>query len=316
MNNAIPDLAPAPHTPVSPPGDVVAPRAAWPRDRRTDRYNWELARGPITAFGEAKSLSVWAKDPRCAVTRETLRTRLALGWEPADAITRERHEKPTLQHTYQGRTLTLRGWAEQSGIRYHTLYRRLTKSGMSFEEALLKGPDGPDFALPVRAFGETKPLSHWAVDPRANCSVTTMRRRMAQGWDAEQAISEEPQSRSTLGTGVPHRAFGRSMGLEDWARHTQIPAGTLRHIMDQHDLPLEPALRALGWSPHAEPGMVHDLIAISPAKLRPGDQILSVTTDGDTEPVLTVRRPPAHVSASSPASPPPTGPTPRPRKLT
>ncbi|MEU3629121.1 hypothetical protein [Streptomyces fradiae] len=283
------------------------PRASKSQDRRPDRYNWELARGPITAFGETKALSAWAKDPRCAVSREALRTRLALGWASEDAIRRERHDKPVPAYTYQGRTLTLRGWAEQSGIKYHTLYRRLTKAGMTFEDALLKGSDGPDFALPVTAFGETKPLSHWAVDPRAGCTVTTMRRRIAEGWEPEQAITEEPQNRSTLGYGVPHRAFGLSMGLEDWARHTQIPVGTLRHVMGSYDLPLESTLTALGWSPHAESGTVHDLIAVPAGQLRPGDRIVGVSTDGP-DPLLTIRRPyppsgPPHTSAPLSASP-------------
>lgn len=224
---------------------------------------WELARGQISAFGEAKPLASWAEDPRCAVNREALRTRLALGWLPEDAITRQRHDKPVLEHTYQERTLTLRGWADQSGIKYHTLYNRIAKFGMTFEEALLKGADDPDFTMHITAFGETKPLCHWGVDPRANCSTTTIRRRLTQGWDPEQAIAEEPQNRSTLGTGIPHRAYGLSMGLEDWARHTQIPVGTLRYAMDQHELPLESALQALGWSPQAEPAAVHDLITIT-----------------------------------------------------
>ncbi|MFD5765315.1 hypothetical protein ACFWIN_05780 [Streptomyces sp. NPDC127049] len=266
---------------------------AWPKDRRRDRYMWELARGPITAFGEAKPLASWAEDPRCAVNREALRTRLALGWPPEDAITRQRHDKPTLEHTYQGRTLTLRGWADQSGIKYNTLYNRITKFGMTFEEALLKGADGPDFTLHITAFGETKPLCHWGVDPRANCSTTTIRQRLIQGWDPEQAITEEPQNRSTLGTGTPHRAYGLNMGLEDWARHTQIPASTLRSAMARHDLPLESALRALGWSPHTEPAPIHDLITVPADQLLPGDRVLGVTTDASLAPVLTVRRPPA-----------------------
>ncbi|MFJ6783580.1 hypothetical protein [Streptomyces yangpuensis] len=266
-------------------------RLARPREERFDRYDWERARGPITAFGEDKPLADWATDPRCVVKREALRTRLALGWDPEDAITRKRHDKPTLEHTYKGRTLTLRGWAEQSGIKYHTLYNRLTKSRMTFEEALLKGAEGADFVLPITAFGETKPLSHWAVDPRAGCTVTTMRRRLAHGWDPEQAIAEEPHNRSTLGTGVPHRAHGRSMGLEDWARHTQIPVGLLRYTMDRYDLPLRSTLHALGWTPNSAASQVHDLIEIPATQLRPGDSVLSAATRTGQDTLLTVRRP-------------------------
>lgn len=257
---------------------------------RTDRYNWELARGRITALGESKTLRAWAADERCAVTREALRTRLALGWEPAAAITTPRHDKPDMQFTYAERTLSLRGWADQSGIGYHTLYNRIKKSGMTFAEALEKGGDGPHFTLPITAFGETKPLSHWAVDHRANSSYTTIRRRLAEGWDPEQAITEEPHQRSTLGTGVPHRAFGLSMGLEDWARHTQIPAGHLRHRIDQYGLPLEAALTSLGWTPHSGALAEHDLLRIPAAQLQPGDYILGVEQTGAAQQFVTVRR--------------------------
>ncbi|WP_406149346.1 hypothetical protein [Streptomyces anulatus] len=262
-----------------------------PESPRTERYRWELARGQITAFGESKTLREWAVDERCTITREALRTRLALGWKPADAITTARHDKPDLTYTHAGRTLSLRGWAEQSGIKYHTLYNRLNTSGMTFAEALEKGGDGPHFTLHVTALGETKPLSHWSVDPRAGCAYNTMRRRLAEGWDAEEAIAEEPQQGSTLGTGIPYRAFGLSMGLEDWARHTQIPASTLRHQITQHNLPLEAALTSLGWAPCAEVRVEHTLIRITAAELRPGDHVLGTEPSGtDQQTLLTVRR--------------------------
>ncbi|MFE5958061.1 MULTISPECIES: hypothetical protein [Streptomyces] len=261
-----------------------------PERPRTDRYRWELARGQIAAFGESKTLREWAADERCAITREALRTRLALGWKPADAITTPRHDKPDLTYTHAGRVLSLRGWAEQSGINYSTLYKRLKK--MTFADALEKGAEGPHFTLPVTAFGETKPLTHWAVDPRAGCAYETIRRRLAQGWDAEQAITEEPQQRSRLGAGVPYRAFGLSMGLEDWARHTQVPAGHLRHQISQYDLPLEAALTSLGWTPHAEVRAEHDLIRITAADLRPGDHVIGTENAGTDRQILTVRRAP------------------------
>ncbi|GAA1937907.1 hypothetical protein [Amycolatopsis minnesotensis] len=217
---------------------------------RDDRYNWERARGLISAFGESKTLTAWSRDWRCVVSREAVRTRLALGWATEDAITRAKHEKPPLEFTYNGRTLTLRGWAEQSGIKYHTLYKRITKSGMTFADALAKGPDGSDFMVAVTAFGETKPLYRWAVDARANCSTTTLRKRILAGWDPEQAIIEEPDSRNRLGSGEPLAAFGTRMSLADWARRAHIPAEAIKSRMDNHDLTLEEALRSLCWTPH------------------------------------------------------------------
>jgi len=41
----------------------------------------------------------------------------------------------------------------------------------------------------LTAFGETKCLSEWATDPRANAPESAIRWRIARGWDAERAIS-------------------------------------------------------------------------------------------------------------------------------
>jgi hypothetical protein len=43
----------------------------------------------ITAFGETKTVSEWAKDRRAAlgVTANMLRQRLGIGWDPEKAIT-------------------------------------------------------------------------------------------------------------------------------------------------------------------------------------------------------------------------------------
>ncbi|MFI7189957.1 hypothetical protein ACIBQ0_09500 [Nocardia nova] len=227
------------------------------------------------------------------VTRESVRTRLALGWEPEDAIGRAKHDKPPLEFTHNGRTLSLRGWAEQAGIKYHTLYRRITKGHMTFADALAMGPDGPRLRLPITAFGETKPMYMWGVDARANCCTTTLRKRLLAGWEPEQAITEEPDNRTLLGTGVPVSAFGDRMGLEDWARRTHIPACVLQQRMDNHDLTLEETLRSFGWVPLPayEDSTSVDLLEISAAELRPGDTIAAITADTGSHGLrFTVRR--------------------------
>ncbi|WP_280313965.1 hypothetical protein [Nocardia wallacei] len=245
---------------------------------RGDRYDWERARGMIVAFGQRKTLAEWSKDPRCVVKREALRTRLAIGWKAEDALTRPKHERPTMEFTHEGRTMTLLGWAKHSGIKYKTLYRRITTGGMTFADALAKGPEGAHFLIPVTAFGETKPMYQWAYDARAQCSVDTLRRRLREGWDPEQAITHEPRSRSTLGTGVPFTAFGQRRGLQDWARLTHIPAEVIRQRMVGHDLTLEAALHSLGWTPHDTDHTAAELIQIDAEHLQPGDTIMAVTT--------------------------------------
>jgi len=261
------------------------------KDAREDRYDWEKTRGTITAFGQHKTLYEWARDARCVVKRETLRCRLALGWAPEDAITRAKHDKPSLEFTHNGRTLTLRGWADQSGISYHTLYGRINSRGMTFADALAKGADGPQCTVLVTAFGETKPLHQWGVDPRANCTAQTIRKRIRAGWNPEQAITEEPDHRPNLGKGVPFDAFGIRMGLEDWGRLSHIPPGMIKIRMDSHDLTLEAALRSLGWVLHDRDAGTPDLLQIRAQDLRPGDAIVAVTEETDSAGVcFTVRR--------------------------
>lgn len=58
----------------------------------------------VSAFGETKNISAWARDGRCAVSYKTLYTRLAhLGWLPELAITtpRQRLDDPVdRRHTW------------------------------------------------------------------------------------------------------------------------------------------------------------------------------------------------------------------------
>jgi hypothetical protein len=54
----------------------------------------------------------------------------------ATALTQVNNREVTRLYTYQGQTQTLTEWARQSGIRYHTLYARLTRQGWRMGEAL------------------------------------------------------------------------------------------------------------------------------------------------------------------------------------
>lgn len=47
----------------------------------------------IQAFGEGKTLREWARDPRCRVSSETLRARLARGSAPEQAMSEPAMER-------------------------------------------------------------------------------------------------------------------------------------------------------------------------------------------------------------------------------
>ncbi|MFD7013895.1 hypothetical protein [Streptomyces sp. NPDC059928] len=296
--------------------DAPQPGPTWPKDTRTGRYDWEKARGLIHAFDESKPLASWAEDPRCAVGPEALRTRLALGWAPEEALTRAKHERPTLTFTYNERTLTLRGWADQSGIKYHTLYGRITRQGLTFEQALDKGPDGAHYTVPVTAFGETKALYRWGVDPRANATAGTIRKRIKAGWNPQLAITEEPEHRSTLGTGHPHHAFGQRMSIPDWGRLSAIPEELIRGQMDRHGLPLEAALQSLGWTPSAS-ALSTSVLTVTLDRLHPGDVVVAAdTSTGSATVRRTHRVGPTPPLPSWPAPSPALPPSPSARKAT
>lgn len=244
--------------------------------RDPNKYDWEKARGLIEAFGERKSLTAWADDPRCPVSRETLRTRLAMGWPPERAITASKHDQPLPKFTYQGRTFTLRGWAKHTGIPYDRLYARLYISKMTFEQAITKNTEDGDYSVLVTAFSETKPVYLWAVDPRAKATSATILKRVRAGWNPQLAITEEPEHRPNLGKGRRHEAFGKHLSIPEWARLSHIGEQTIRNYMARYHTSLEDVLRASGWLPdwvdsdHAE-------IEVDPTDLQPGDLVLAVT---------------------------------------
>ncbi|KQV20934.1 hypothetical protein ASE03_12440 [Kitasatospora sp. Root187] len=221
------------------------------------------------------------------VKKEALRTRLALGWEVERAIATDKHDQTLPEYTYNGRTMTLRGWAERIGTTYHTLYKRVVTQDLSIGDALALGPGSAKHEEPLTAFGETKAIHQWAVDPRANATATTISKRVKAGWSARQAITEEPVHRHGLGSGAPWAAFGRRMGLPDWARLSQISEQTLRKQMDHHAMTLQDALQSLGWLPDWH-GRATDVIQINALDLQPGDLVVEVG-EGE-EQLLSVRR--------------------------
>ncbi|WP_157117618.1 hypothetical protein [Nocardia vaccinii] len=166
---------------------------------------------------------------------------------------------------------------------------------MTLAQALDKGPEGPNFRIGVTAFGETKSIAQWAVDDRANCSAVTLRKRLCDGWDPEQAITTQTRVDGRRGTGVPYTAFGMRLGLEDWARRAHIPRASIQSLMDHHGLPLEAALRSLGWVPHTPERIKLDLVQIRAEDLRPGDNIIARIQDtGSGQLCFTIRRTPDH----------------------
>lgn len=59
--------------------------------------------------------------------------------------------------TYNGKTMVLKDWSKELGIKYTTLYQRIYRSGLSFEEAIQKDP----FKKLITIGEESKTLKQW-----------------------------------------------------------------------------------------------------------------------------------------------------------
>ena len=124
-----------------------------------------------------------------------------------------------------GKQMTLNEWAEESGIPYHTLHKRMRRGGMTLEEALnpdrakkkkqkIKEPReaGTRKAPGVEAFGRKQTLREWAAE--TGIDFRTLQKRIQRGMTAEEALTREVCS------GRQHLLTynGETHNLSEWAR--------------------------------------------------------------------------------------------------
>lgn len=144
----------------------------------------------IEAFGEAKNLRQWARDPRCAVSQALLSERLNTGWEPEPAITTPPAPKRNcgVLLTAFGETKTQNEWARdpRSPVTEGGICGRL-KRGWS-PEAAITTPSRRDLAgiRRLRALGFR---DYADCNERIGicCSAGTFYRRLKAGWTLEDA---------------------------------------------------------------------------------------------------------------------------------
>jgi len=221
-----------------------------------------------TAFGERKLIGDWPKDPRCVVSRETLRLRLRAGEPPEQALTRPAESAggyaPRDSRTWSafGELKTIAQWAgdPRCKVEGKTLARRLA-GGVDPEKAITSPRSFPRCVY--SAFGETKELAAWARDPRAAVSHDTIYARIDLGWDFEQALttpSKKPGPRpdrarrggpgkaTTVPAGDAERveAFGEQKTLREWAadRRCVVSYNLLRNRLNR-EWPIERAMAEL-----------------------------------------------------------------------
>lgn len=138
-----------------------------------------------------------------------------------------------LFYTHNGQTLTLRQWAEQSGINYITLYHRIRKRHMSLDHALNPNhlPTGKKPKRYTHA-GKTLTLHQWAE--YLGVRYALLRRRLASGVPAEQALTADRLS-PRLNTKT-HTVNGITKTLPEWAEHLGITYSALMQRLTRYTL--------------------------------------------------------------------------------
>jgi len=93
--------------------------------------------------------------------------------------------------TLHGESLVLKDWSRRLGIKYNTLWGRIYKYGLSFEDAIKKDP----FKRLIRIGSEEKILKDWCEIHAINYQLAVG--RIHDGWEPERAILTPKKKQST-----------------------------------------------------------------------------------------------------------------------
>jgi len=175
----------------------------------TKSYGYYGGRGIIvcdrwrTSFNNFISDMGWRPDGKYSIERINNNG----NYEPGNcrwATTTEqaRNKINTRFVTWEGRTLSLKAWAEEKGIGYHLLWDRIVKRRWSLERAF--GEEKKPSVRSLTARGETKTVAEWAAQEGLSSGVIFS--RLSRGWSPEAVISPRKHLRKMS-------AFALSVGL-------------------------------------------------------------------------------------------------------
>ena len=94
--------------------------------------------------------------------------------------------KFNLLYTYNGETKILKDWSKELDINYNTLYGRIFRSKLSFEEAIQDDP----FNKLIEYKGEKKTMKEWSEELNIDYMLCVHRKR--RGWNPKR-IFETPK---------------------------------------------------------------------------------------------------------------------------
>ena len=176
------------------------------------------------AFGERKTLDEWSRDPRCRVSKESLRRRILVrGMTVDQALVAKpgttRFVPEERKYEAFGERKSLHAWSRdpRCPVSATSLSLRVLARGMTVEQAFTVKVEPAKYVL--EAFGERKSLHAWACDPRCPVSMGGLRYRILdEGMTIEQAFAAE-------GGLVKHilEGFGERKALNAWGRDPRCP---------------------------------------------------------------------------------------------
>lgn len=188
--------------------DVIGKPRGWHQEWRRSEDRAAPSPAPrvyLTAWGETKNVAQWAQDPRCNVTENGLRSRVAAmqpGGRAEDAIAGSRDEAIYL--TAWGETKSVYAWARDARcvVGESTLRTRAEamQPGGTAEDILTRPTVA---AASLTAWGETKTLTEWVADPRCAVPLETLRLRRHKMQPHDRA--EDIISRPSRSPGMPRR---------------------------------------------------------------------------------------------------------------
>ena len=184
--------------------------------------------------GEYLTIKEWGA--KLGLNTSTISTRLWKGWTIEAALSPKRAPKEAAikpsndarRYSFDGQSLTVREWSEQTGLRVGLISSRLAK-GWSLERTLTEEP-GTVLALRQNTIahnGVTLTEASWAR--RLGISRAALKYRLTQGWPLDKALSPELIIRR-------HVAFtygGKTMTIREWAGETGIKYQTIISRMHQ-----------------------------------------------------------------------------------